>query len=311
MKLKELKEIISGAEKTIDRIASFCDNYEQMFDHAAVLVRDSTVMISMPTDYEPETGYSTLDGIQCIPAAEAIAALLAMPGENDDFDVQFEGLDNENEPCLFIRKVVSAKFYDSGKGTTGLSLMGRESLPYHDDGLFLTRIIIEDERASNLNESFYDFIETATGWHDGEFNGFGDNFTTQTTRQGKTFISFISEEQESNVVTGLLAGIFRGVYFLRIPLTTSDRAECVTNDRECSKYHAIIYPAFIRDSILISPPKEYEEIAEVPCYKMECDSEEEMEQFISSHNPDPTVGDVVQCITTHYINDPMDFILES
>ena len=39
-------------------------------------------------------------------------------------------------------------------------------------------------------------------------------------------------------------------------------------------------------------------------------SKQEMEEFIASHNPDEAVGDIARRVTTRYVDDPLELILE-
>ena len=47
MTLKELKELIKG--KRIDRIAGFCDSYEQMFERCRIDIQESEQRIYIDT----------------------------------------------------------------------------------------------------------------------------------------------------------------------------------------------------------------------------------------------------------------------
>ena len=51
-------------------------------------------------------------------------------------------------------------------------------------------------------------------------------------------------------------------------------------------------------------------IAGSACFVQECASKQEMEEFIASHNPDEAVGDIARRVTTRYVDDPLELILE-
>ena len=44
MTVKELKSALQGINEPINRIAGFCDNYDQMFDHCEVRVNENTLV---------------------------------------------------------------------------------------------------------------------------------------------------------------------------------------------------------------------------------------------------------------------------
>ena len=44
--------------------------------------------------------------------------------------------------------------------------------------------------------------------------------------------------------------------------------------------------------------------------KAECDTEQEEEQFIASHNPDKDLGDIAVRFVSRYIDNPLDLILK-
>ena len=301
MKLKELKEIINGIDVPIDRIAGFCDNYVQMFDTCSFEVDGTVIRIG------------TYDGISLgsLTIAEVIASLQALTQDYDNHDIVFTGVDNQDGHVVLVREVYNVKILESDHGTVGLSFQGRERLEYRDDDLFITDVIIEDKRAKSLNSKFFEFIEWSTSWHDGECEDFGDEFYVGTTRNGNTIVSFISEEKESEVVTAIFAGMFNGVYFCRTPLTTEETAERTTNDnagKYWKKFQTVYFPAISR--YYPFKENEYRAIADNEYCMAECDTDDEMEQFISNHNPDPAIGDFVQCISTSYIDNPLDYITD-
>ena len=71
MTVKEFKNALKGISEPIDRIAGFCDNYEQMFDHCEVRVNENTVEIDTSEDlFKPENFQ---------PVAESIARWTIKP----------------------------------------------------------------------------------------------------------------------------------------------------------------------------------------------------------------------------------------
>ena len=101
MTVKELKNALQGISEPIDRIAGFCDNYDQMFDHCEVRVNENTVEIDTSEDlFKPENFQ---------PVAESIARILALPVEMDDHSVLYEGVDNHAETVQLTRDIRRAQ----------------------------------------------------------------------------------------------------------------------------------------------------------------------------------------------------------
>lgn len=301
MKLKELKDIINGIGKPIDRISGFCDNYEHMFDRCTLKVED-------PEVYLPKIWFETHDDVSnnYSTVAEVMASLLNLSQDYDNHDIVYTGLDSQVGMAMVVRNVVSVKVFGSQGGTVGLSLQGRESMPYRDEDLFHTSIIIEDQRAKNLNDTFYDFLEqNLLKWDGGEFESLDEELYVED-RFDEVYISFISDEHVVKSVVALLAGCFEGVFFSLTPLISEDCVERLTNDRTgkyYKKYMAVYYPAHVNDV-------DHYVIAGTECCVAECDSRDEMERFISAHHPDELVGDFVQRVSSHYINNPLELILD-
>ena len=307
MTLKELKEIIKG--KHIDRVAGFCNSYEQMFDRCRIDVHNDSILIDTSDDGDNDEQFE--------PVPKVIDQLLAMPSEYDDYPILKSGFDNYNEFGLLLRQVTCVRFEHSHSGGTGLKLLGREPLRFIDDvddDEFLdcecphhVKFIIEDPRAQNLNEKFMDFISANCNWPP-SCERSSDDAMYFTYYDDATFLSFVTDEGTSANLIALIAGAFDGAYFTRTPLTPDSEVERLSNDRN-GKYfgpcQAVVYPAYIPDD---NAPH-LTVIATAACYAKECASKDEVEQFIASLNPDEAVGDLVRRVTTRYI-DPLTLILE-
>ena len=309
MTLKELKELIKG--KRIDRIAGFCDSYEQMIDRCRLDVHNGSVVIDTSDDGDNSDQFE--------PVPKVIDQLLAMPIEYNDYPILKSGYDNNNDNELLVRQVICVRFEHSQSDGVGLCLLGREPLRFIDDvdddeflyyeSVYNVEFIIEDPRAQNLNEKFMDFIYANCNWppsckrlnEDAMYFFYGDD---------ATFLSFVTDEGTSANLIALIVGAFDGAYFTRTPLTPDSEVERLSNDRN-GKYfgpcQAVVYPAYLPDD---NAPH-LTEIASSTCYAKECASKDEMEQFIASLNPDEAVGDLVCRVTTRYIDDPIDLIIEA
>ena len=308
MTLKELKEIIK--DKSIDRVAGFCNSYEQMFDRCRIDVHNDSILIDTSDDGDNDEQFE--------PVPKVIDQLLAMPSEYDDNPILKSGFDNYNEFGLLLRQVTCVRFEHSHSGGTGLKLLGREPLRFIDDvddDDFLdcecahhVKFIIEDPRARELNEKFMDFIYANCNWPPYS-EQLDEDAMYFTYNDDATFLSFVTNEGTSANLIALIAGAFDGAYFTRTPLTRDSEVERLSNDRH-GKYfgpcQAVVYPAYRPDDYNVPHLRE---IASSICYAKECASKDEVEQFIASHNPDEAVGDLVRRVTTRYI-DPLTLILE-
>ncbi|MDY6294558.1 MAG: hypothetical protein SPL78_10755 [Bacteroidales bacterium] len=308
MTLKELKEIIKG--KRIDRVASFCKSYEQMFDRCRIDVHNGSIVIDTSDDGDNSDQFE--------PVPKVIDQLLAMPSEYDDYPILKSGFDNNNDNGLLVRQVICVRFEHSHSGGTGLKLLGRESLRFIDDvdddeflyyeSVYHVEFIIEDPRAQKLNEKFTEFIHASCNWPF-DIERLDEDMMFLSYFDDATLLSFTTDEGTSANLIALISGSFNGVYFTRTPLNSSTDVERLSNDLE-GKYfgpcQAVVYPAYIPD---YNAPH-LTEIASSTCYAKECATVSEMEQFIASHNPDEAVGDLVRRITTRYIDDPITLILE-
>lgn len=309
MTLKELKKMIEG--QRIDRIAGFCDSYEQMFDRCRVDVHNGSIVI--------DTGFDGDNDDLFEPVPKVIDQLHAIPNECDDYPVLKSGLDNENCNGHLFRHVSNTKLIPSDGGNVGLCLLGRESIKFVDDEDFLdmgdmyhVEIVIEDPRAKKLNGKFGEFLYANCNWFTPEDSPFEENCDIYIGKD-VTFIDFIADEASSAALTALIAGAFEGAYFTRTLLSKDVEVERISNDREgkyYKPYQAEIFPAYIPDEEIMNPNSGLTDIAGSACYVKECDSKEEMEQFIASHNHDKAVGDMVRRIITSYIDDPLKLILK-
>ena len=308
MTLKELKEIIKG--KHIDRVAGFCNSYEQMFDRCRIDVHNDSILIDTSDDGDNDEQFE--------PVPKVIDQLLAMPSEYDDYPILKSGFDNNNDNGLLVRQVICVRFEHSHSGGTGLKLLGREPLRFIDDvddDEFLdcecphhVKFIIEDPRAQNLNEKFMDFISANCNWPP-SCERSSDDAMYFTYYDDATFLSFVTDEGTSANLIALIAGAFDGAYFTRTPLTRDSEVERLSNDRHGKCFgpcQAVVYPAYRPDDYNVPHLRE---IASSICYAKECASKDEVEQFIASLNPDEAVGDLVRRVTTRYI-DPLTLILE-
>lgn len=316
MTLKELKNFIASCEQPINRVAGFCDSYEQMFDRCRVDVLKNSESIYIDTCLDDED----VEKMKLfIPVPEAIDKLLALSGDCDSYSVQFSGYDNETCNCILVRNLSSAKIMQSPQGT-GISLLGREPLRFIDNDdvflncevAYLVEIIIEDPRAQKLNDKFTEFLYACCNWPiaSDQLDEYSMYFSYSNDA---TLLSFVTDEGTSANLIALITRAFDGVYFSRTPLTCTTEVERLSNDRE-NKYFgpmkALIYPAFIPDEDLLNGRPHLTEKAGSICYAKECATASEMEQFIASLNPDEAVGDLVRRITTSYIDDPLTLILE-
>ena len=137
MTLKELKNFIASCEQPIDRIAGFCDSYEQMFNRCRIDIQESEQRIYIDTYLDDDIEEVKLKPF--IPSPEAINKLLAMNTELDDCPVVMLGLDNEKCNKVLVRNVSSAKFRCTSYWWcgAGLCLLGREPIRFIDDEDFL------------------------------------------------------------------------------------------------------------------------------------------------------------------------------
>ena len=315
MTLKELKNFIASCEQPIDRIAGFCDSYEQMFERCRIDIQESEQRIYIDTYLDDDIEEKAK---LFIPVSEAIVKLLAINTKLDDCPVVMLGLDNEKCSKVLVRNVSSAKFLPSAGGNAGLCLLGREPIRFIDDEDFLdlgdmyhVEIVIEDPRAQKLNEKFCEFLHTNCNWFIPNDDPQNDNWEMYIGKD-VTFLDFIADEASSAALLALIAKAFDGAYFTRTLLSKDAKVERLSNDRKgkyYKPYQAAIFPAYIPDEMIMNLHSGLTDIAGSECYIKECDTVGDMEQFIASHNPDEAVGDLVRRITTRYI-DPLTLILE-
>ncbi|MBR5674280.1 MAG: hypothetical protein IKW97_07760 [Muribaculaceae bacterium] len=295
MTVKELKNALEGISEPIDRIAGFCDNYDQMFSHCEVRVNENTVEIDSDVDlFEPKNATTV---------AEAMAQVLALPIETDDYAVFYEGGDNHAETVQLVRDI---RRINVVQGTTGIgiSLQGPQPSGVLNRGLYVTKMFVNDERAKSLNEAFYEFLD--------ELDATCDFMDSRDTDKG-IFIDFVTDQCTSVSLIALMAGTFKNVVFCRTPFECFGEEICrLTNDHEghCwGKRAAVFVPADDRESITQNGDFHYC-IQDMVYAKAECDTEQEVEKFIAEHNPDEELGDKVVRIVSRYIDDPLDLILK-
>lgn len=304
MKLRELKYIIAGIGEPIDRIAGFCDSYDHMLDCCSleckkgILNREIIIDTCIDEDCVTNVFY---------PVPEIIGKLLALPDNYDDFSVIFTGFNNDTCCENVLQDVRTVKTLKSPDGKVGICLLGRSQLWLREGDAFLTKIIIEDPKAKELNVTFEEFLLSTS------LDEYEEDVYEVYVRycDDYTVVSYISDERNSSVLIALLAGTFDGVYFCRTPLNEDSEVERLSNDRKgkyWGSWQAAIYPAYVPQDERYHDP-DLTMTVDSWCYEKECDTEQEMEQFIADRNPDFAVGDIVQRITTRYINDPLDFIL--
>ncbi|MBO6251352.1 MAG: hypothetical protein J6N71_08395 [Muribaculaceae bacterium] len=294
MTVKEFKTIVQGIGESIDRIAGFCDNYEQMFEQCKVEVLEPNVEINTLEDFFEPWNMTTVP--------EAIAQILALPEEMDDHIVLYVGEDNKDETEAFSRDVCRINTVQGITGI-GISLQGAQQNKNFDLNLYVTKLFVGDERAKTLNKTiFCEFLEI-------DING-GDEAIIEN-RNGGIYIQAITNKHNSAALIALMAGTFQDVVFCRVPLDRSDKdIYRLTNDREGRFWgkRAVIYaPADNR----YSRNADYEySVMDIIYIKKECDTEQEVEQFIAGHKPDKKLGDIVVRFVSRYIDNPLDLILK-
>lgn len=295
MTVKELKSVLQSINEPIDRIAGFCDKYDQMFEHCEVRVNENTIEIDTEKDlFKPE---------KFQPVAESIAQILALPVEMDDHSVLYDGVDNQAETVLLTRDIRKVTVVNGTTGC-GISLQGPQPSGILNQHCYLTKLFVNDERAKSLNEMFYDFLD--------ELDITCDFMDSRETDEG-IFIDFVADGVSSASVIALMAGTFKDVVFCRVPFDSSDEViNRLTNDHEgrCWGKHAAVYvPADDRRSMI--PDEEYKYCIQDMVYaKRECNTEQEVEQFIAEHNPDKELGDIAVRFVSRYIDNPLDLILK-
>ena len=295
MTVKELKNALQGISEPIDRIAGFCDNYDQMFDHCEVRVNENTVEIDTSEDlFKPENFQ---------PVAESIARILALPVEVDEHFVLYEGADNQAETCLLTRDIRRVNVVQSTTGT-GISLQGPQPSGVLNRGLYVTKLFVNDERAKSLNEEFGYFLDDMEATCDDAILEDRDN---------GVFIHVVTDEFSSASLIALMAGTFKDVVFCRTPFACCDEEIYrLTNDREgryWNKRAVVFVPADDRRSM--TPDEKYKYCIQDMVYaKAECDTEQEAVQLIAEHNPDKELGDIAVRFVSRYIENPLDLILK-
>ncbi len=297
MTVKELKNALQGISEPIDRIAGFCDNYDQMFDHCEVRVNENTVEIDTDKDlFKPENFQ---------PVAESIARILALPDEMDNHIILYEGVDNHAETVQLIRAIHRVNVLQGATGTgIGISLQGPQPSGVLNRRLYVTKLFVNDERAKSLNKEFGYLLDDMEATCDDAILEDRDN---------GVFIHVVTDEFSSASLIALMAGTFKDVIFCRVPFDSSDEEVYrLTNDHEgCywSKRAAVFVPADDRRSM--TPDEKYKYCIQDMVYaKAECDTEQEVEQFIAEHNPDKELGDIAVRFVSRYIENPLDLILK-
>lgn len=295
MTVKELKNALQGISEPINRIAGFCDNYDQMFDHCEVRVNENTVEIDTSEElFKPENFQ---------PVAESIARILALPAEMDEHFVLYEGADNQAETVQLIRAIHRVTAVNGTTGC-GISLQGPQPSGILNQHCYLTKLFVNDERAKSLNQEFYDFLD--------ELDITCDFMDSRETDEG-IFVQFLADGVSSATVIALMAGTFKDVVFCRVPFDSSDEViNRLTNDYEgsCWGKHAAVYvPADDRESVINHEHYKYC-IQDMVYAKTECDTEQEAVQFIAEHNPDKELGDIAVRFVSRYIENPLDLILK-
>lgn len=295
MTVKELKKALKGISEPIDRIAGFCNNYDQMLSHCEVRVNWNSVVIDTDVDlFDPENA-STV--------AESIAKILDLPAKTDDYAVLYEGCDNHDENCQLIRDIRRISVVQGATGI-GISLQGPQPSGVLNRGLYVTKMFVNDERAKSLNEAFGYYLDEMEATC-------GDAILED--RDNGVFIQVVTDEVSSASLIALMVGTFKDVVFCRTPFACrGEEIYRLTNDSEgryWSKRAAVFVPADDRESVINHEHYRYC-IQDMVYAKAECDTEQEMEQFIAEHNPDEELGDKVVRIVSHYIDDPLDLILK-
>ena len=297
MTVKELKNALQGISEPINRIAGFCDNYDQMFDHCEVRVNENTVEIDTDVDlFEPENATTV---------AESIVKILDLPAKTDNYAVFYGGCDNHAENCQLIRAIHRVNVMQGATGTgIGISLQGPQPSGVLNRGLFVTKLFVNDERAKSLNEEFGYFLD--------EMEATCDDAILEDRDNG-VFIHVVTDECSSASLIALMAGTFKDVVFCRTPFACRDEEIYrLTNDREgryWNKRAVVFVPADDRKSVINHEHYKYC-IQDMVYAKMECDTEQEVEQFIAKHNPDKELGDIAVRFVSRYIDNPLDLILK-
>lgn len=294
MTVKELKKALQDISEPIDRIAGFCDDYDQMFERCQINFLEDAVQIDTIEDlFEPDS----------YPAVhETIAEILALPADLDGYAVQYEGDDNQDESSIVYRAI---RRFAVMRGSTGvgISLQGSEFGKLNPD-ICVTKIFIKGESAYSLNKLFWDFMKYNSTHRDGAF--------VKEVDDG-VFIEFSSYEAPSSAIIAKLASMFNELLFCRTPMNINkDVSYRLTNDHKGQYWRpfaAVFIPADNRYSKWYKCDNVHE-LDELLYLKQECCSMAEADQFLAMHNPDLELGDMIVRIESRYIDNPLDLVLK-
>ena len=294
MKLKDLKEKLSGIKATDVRFGGFCEDYSLLPTHYQLGISEigKTICILDSPDMNGMEG-------EVYDQTTMLSKIMSLSEAYNNYDLFLSGVEDTSErsTTMVIKTIKDVRVLNTpgDESQIGICLLGPVRNP-DTTPVYYTEIVIEDKKAVEPLRS-EEFISLLDAYFP-SLNGY-DHLYDLDEEDGKLTISLYSDQAHSDMLLTMLDGHFSGVYFHRACLDgTESIGPGLTNDWK-EKYWK---PYFLKITFADTRDSQTKCGTHVSCsdngeyyISLMFETESEREEFIKTHSSEinEDIGDKI------------------
>ena len=294
MKLKDLKEKLSGIKATDVRFGGFCEDYSLLPTHyqLGISEKGKTICVLDCPDMNGMAG-------EVYDQTTMLSKIMSLSEAYNNYDLFLSGVEDTSErsTTMVIKTIKDVRVLNTpgDESQIGICLLGPVRNP-DTTPVYYTEIVIEDKKAVEPLRS-EEFISLLDAYFP-PLNGYNHLYSLDEENEKVTIASY-SDQAHSDMLLTMLDGHFSGVYFQRTCLDdTESIGSSLTNDwkgKYWKPYFLKITFADTRDCqtkcgtyVRCSDNAEY-------YISLMFETESEREEFVKTHRGEinETIGDKI------------------
>lgn len=310
MKLKDLKEKLSGIKATDVRFGGFCEDYSLLPTHYQLGISEigKTICILDSPDMNGMEG-------EVYDQTTMLSKIMSLSEAYNNYDLFLSGVEDTSErsTTMVIKTIKDVRVLNTpdDESQIGICLLGPVRNP-DTTSIYYTEIVVEDKKAVEPLRS-EEFISLLDAYFP-SLNGY-DHLYDLDEEDGKLTISLYSDQAHSDMLLTMLDGHFSGVYFHRACLdVTESIGPGLTNDWK-EKYWK---PYFLKITFADTRDSQTKCGTHARCsdngeyyISLMFETESEREEFIKTHSSEinEDIGDKIYMWNKKVISDITQFII--
>ena len=213
MKLKDLKEKLSGIKATDVRFGGFCEDYSLLPTHYQLGISEigKTICILDSPDMNGMEG-------EVYDQTTMLSKIMSLSEAYNNYDLFLSGVEDTSErsTTLVVKTIKDVRVLNTpgDESQIGICLLGPVWNP-DTTPVYYTEIVIEDKKAVEPLRS-KEFISLLDAYFP-PLNGYDHLYSLDEENEKVTIVSY-SDQAHSDMLLTMLDGHFSGVYFHRICL---------------------------------------------------------------------------------------------